>query len=205
MFSQPRSCMNRRTWVWLAAMMCLTSVQATETPADKALPTQNLLISLRQVEQVPQDSATVSTRAQRPPLMKGQQILVSNGQSARFGISQGQVLQWSAAVASIGTPAHGHIHNVWLVTGQNLVVQPRLRSGETSVELGLSVQGSIAHPGRSTDLPRVSQQNIETQVRLPLNQWTTVAVTGDEPEHTGQVIISTGRWARALQIRVAPQ
>lgn len=197
-----RPLMNRRIWACLAGLAWLTTVWATEPTATSPLPAQNLLVGLRQIELVPQDTATVSTRAQRPPLMNSQQILVGNGQPARFAISQGQILQW-ASVSSLGMPMPVQTGQAWLITGQSLAVQPRLRSGETSVELSIVLQASTPPPGRSTDQPRVSGQDLQTQVTLPLNQWTTIAVTGEDTARPGQVTISTGRWARALQIRVA--
>lgn len=205
MIRLPSPLIHRRAWAWLASWVWLTAVQAAEpsaTSATPALTARNLLVGLRQIELVPQDSVTVSTRPQKPPLMTGQQVLVGNGQTARFAISQGQFLQWASVGPSGLAPVGVQTDKVWLVTGQNLSVQPRWRSGETSVELGLVLQASTPQPGRSTDLPRVSGQDLQTQVTLPLNQWTTIAVTGDDPTRGGQVTVSTGRWPRAMQIRV---
>lgn len=201
----PNPIIKRSALVWLTSWVWFTSIQATEATAPASLPTQNLLIGLRQIELVPQETAIVSTRAQKPPLMSSQQVLVGNGQSARFSISQGQFLQWASVGPSGLAPVGVQTSNVWFVTGQSLTVQPRWRSGETSVELSLQLQASTPHPGRSTDLPRASGQDLQTQVTLPLNQWITIAVTGENPGQAGQATVSTGRWARALQVRVAAQ
>jgi len=174
-------------------------------PAQDILPARNLLVGLRQVDLTPADAVVTSTRARQPALMNPQQILVGNGQSARFELSQGQLLQWGSTIAIAPGQMAMQSSNTWLTTGQSLSVQPSWRGGDAGVEVVVAIQASSTSPGTSTDRPRVQGQDVQTRLTLPLNQWTTIAMTGDNERAAGQAIVSTGPRARGLQIRVSPQ
>jgi hypothetical protein len=202
---------NARKYLALAALAFLIISQVLPALAD--LPKRDLVVELRQVEEVDNSGYSVSTQP-RHPLMAEQHVQVRNGEKASLRIGKSMPLQWvqsvaaqSASLAASGASARssgGAVNNAmtWMVDGQSIKVYPRWPGGLQPVVVEVEMQSASVDERIGTELADQSHQQVATTVSLPLGQWVTIAVTGSRPQSGVYGSDATSNNRRLLQMRV---
>lgn len=175
-------------------LLCMASMAAQAAP-----PKVNLTVELRQVKEGQEDQDnpqagnsggfTVGT-ANRAVEFAPQQVRVRNGEKASLQINQSMPMQWvqkiesqSATLSAAGTSASNTSGGVtqavtWMESGQSLTVTPSWPGGKQAVKVEIEAQASAVDERTSSDLPATSRQRYSTTVSAPLNQWVTIARSG---------------------------
>jgi len=164
----------------------------------------------------PRGAITLSTRDhEAPPAV--QQMLVLNGQQASVQLSETVPLQWldigvqtqqaqqSAGAAIDKTRTQAALRQGFVEQTRGFVVSPRWPGGKQPVTVAFRV--SSVETGASNAAVPAPRSELSSSVRLPLDQWLTVARQGGSPGRSGPGVLSTrdaeAVRGRELQLRVS--
>lgn len=193
-----------------------------------ALPAQNLVVSVRQIDEP--KGYSVSTQA--PHNLQEQSLRLVNGTQGTWQLGQAMPMLWTSSVAAQSSQlnVNGSAAGVsavapsaavqanstggavsqsltWMQAGQSLMVKPVWQGG-LQVQLEVTVGAQTVDQRQGLDLPHQSSQQLSTTVLVPLGQWVTLAASG-QPDRAG--VYGTGHTAamdsknprRLLQVRVS--
>ncbi len=181
---------------------------------------RDLTVELRQVKDGEQDSPTATGgaysvgTANRAVDFAPQLVRVRNGEKASLQINQSMPMQWvrkiesqsatlSAASASASSNAGGVTQDItWMESGQSFTATPRWPGGRQAVKVEIEVQSSAVEERTSSDLPTTARQRYSTTVSAPLNQWVTIATSGNMSRSGSYSSAGTSDGRRLVQIRV---
>jgi hypothetical protein len=207
------------TLLWLAPL-ALAQPPKRETVREIA---RDLTVELRQVKDGEQDNPNASSgaysvgTANRAVDLAPQQVRVRNGEKASLQINQSMPMQWvqkiesqsvtlSAASASASSNAGGVTQAVtWMESGQSFAVTPHWPGGNKAVKLEIEVQSSAVDERTSSDLPTTARQRHSTTVSAPLNQWVTIATSGNVTRPGSYSSAGTSDGRRLIQIRITAE
>lgn len=189
-----------------------------------APPKVDLTVELRQVKEGQEDQDnpqagnsggyTVGT-ANRAVEFAPQQVRVRNGEKASLQINQSMPMQWvqkiesqSATLSAAGTSASSNSGGVtqavtWMESGQSLTVTPNWPGGKQAVKVEIEAQASAVDERTSSDLPATSRQRYSTTVSAQLNQWVTIARSGQAARAGSYSSAGSSDGRRLTQIRVS--
>lgn len=189
-----------------------------------APPKVDLTVELRQVKERQEDQDnpqagnsggyTVGT-ANRAVEFAPQQVRVRNGEKASLQINQSMPMQWvqkiesqSATLSAAGTSASSNSGGVtqavtWMESGQSLTVTPNWPGGKQAVKVEIEAQASAVDERTSSDLPATSRQRYSTTVSAQLNQWVTIARSGQAARAGSYSSAGSSDGRRLTQIRVS--
>jgi hypothetical protein len=212
-----------RRWT---AVLCLSAMTIAMLPAwaqDARLPQRNLLVELRWTEahehSVDGASArggiTVGTagnvdargsvvvRSARGDAQAQavQRLTVLNGGHAGVRLAEAVPLQW-VEIASTPRGNAGVVHQAWVQTGSSFEVAPRWPGGNAPVMVEVS-HGSSGVAAASAP----QGEEAFTTLRVPMNEWVTVAQDGEAAVHRAEGTVSSRdaerRTHRLLQMRIS--
>lgn len=200
------------------AKCCLTIAALTlpvMLPAAAQLPKRDLLIELRQVEELETTGYSVGTKPNNP-LLAPQSVLVRNGEKASLSIGKTLTMQWvnsasaqSASLAASGATASsnagGVSHAVTTMKAGTLIkVHPSWPGKNSAVTVEVEVQLDAVEARSGTELPNQSHSQVATTVSAALGQWVTIASSGvGQRPQPGVYGTAGGNDARRLlQLRV---
>jgi len=86
--------------------------------------------------------------------------------------------------------------------GQSFKVQPRWPGGKQPARVEIDVQSANVSQRNGSELPDQSNSMLTTTVNSPLGQWTTIAISGNNPQSGVYSSQSASNNRRLLQIRV---
>jgi len=201
------------------ALLCLAPISAHAAP-----PKVDLTVELRQIKEGQEDQDnpqagnsggySVGT-ANRAVDFAQQQVRVRNGEKASLQINQSMPMQWvqkiesqSATLSAAGTSASNNSGGVtqavtWMESGQSLTVTPSWPGGKQVVKVEIEAQASAVDERTSSDLPATSRQRYSTTVSAPLNQWVTIARSGQAARAGSYSSAGSSDGRRLTQIRVS--
>ena len=215
--------------VFIIALIAATTVacmapSATwgQTPKREAAreTSSDLTVELRQVKDGEQDNPNTSGSTytvgttNRPVDFAPQQVRVRNGEKGSLQINQSIPMLWvqkvesqsttlSAASASASSNAGGVTQAMtWMESGQSFTVTPHWPGGKQAVKVEIEVQSSAAEERTGPDLPTTARQRYSTTVTAPLNQWITIATSGNVSRSGSYSSAGTSDGRRLVQIRV---
>lgn len=183
-------------------------------PVWAQLPTRDLNVELRQIEEGSTGGHTTGTRPQAA-LLAPQQMLVRNGSKASFSLGQTIPLQWVQSVASttstlsiMGADASnrgGSVSQalVWMDAGQSLAVKPRWPGGKQPATVEVEMQSANLERRPGNELPAQTRSQLVTTVGAPLGQWVTIAITGSSQAKGSYNSARAAESRRLLQLRVS--
>ena len=221
-------CLVRNSLFGLLLWPCWVAMAQTKP----ALPAQNLVVSVRQVD----EPSGYSVSTQTPSQLQEQTLRLSNGTQGAWQLGQALPMLWVSSVASqnaqlqvngsglsagtvSGAPTVGLQASstggavsqslTWMQAGQSLMVKP-VWSGGSQVQLEIHVSAQTVDQRQGQDLPHQSSQQLSTTVVAPLGQWFTLAASG-QPARAG--VYGSGQASaldsknprRLLQVRVSLQ
>lgn len=207
--------LSRRAVLLSAASAC--TLAAWAQPA--SLPQRNLLVQWRWSETTDRSAHEAAVRSggvvvgtggrvdaqgsvvlrsrERQDAGQGEQsVLVLNGARAGIGMAQAVPLQWVEVAVTPDGPA-AVLRQAWTEAGQRLQVQPRWPGGSAPVTVEVMQQASTGSAGDS----------LVTSLRVPLDQWVTVARSGESRSRHEQGVLSSRdaqrQGQRELQMRIS--
>jgi hypothetical protein len=212
-----------KTLVAITAVACMTPLATpAQTPKRETVReiARDLTVELRQVKDGEQDNpnATGSAysvgTANRAVDFAPQQVRVRSGEKASLQINQSMPMQWvqkvesqsatfSAANASASSSTGGVTQGItWIESGQSLTVTPHWLGGKQPVKAEIEVQSSAVEERTGSGLPTTARQRFSTTVTAPLNQWVTIATSGNVARSGSYSSTGTSDGRRLVQIRV---
>lgn len=183
-------------------------------PVRAQLPTRDLSVELRQIEEGRTGGYAVGTRPQAA-LLAPQQMLVRNGSKASFSLGQKIPLQWVQSVSSTtatlsvtGADASsrgGSVSQalVWMDAGQSLAIKPRWPGGKQPATVEVEMQSANLERRPGNELPAQARSQLVTTVGAPLGQWVTIATTGSSQAKGSYSSARATESRRLLQLRVS--
>lgn len=205
------------------AVACLAPLAAGAQASDRVTVravVHDLTVELRQVKDGEQDqpnapgAAYTAGTANRAVDFAPQQVRVRSGEKASLQINQSMPMQWvqkiesqSATLSAAGTSASSQAGGVtqavtWMESGQSFTVTPHWPGGRQPVKLEIEVQSSAVDERTSSDLPATARQRYSTTVSAALNQWVTIATSGDAAKAGSFSSAGSIDARRLLQVRV---
>jgi hypothetical protein len=160
----------------------------TMTLAQAQLPARDLVIELRQIEEVA--SGYSAGAQQHDSRWTPRMLQVRNGAKAVFSLGQSVPVQWvrsvaaqSASLSASGVQASSRGGGVsqaltWMDSGQKITVLPRWPGGRQSATVEVEVQGAAIAQRNGTELPAQTRSLLVTTVSAPPGQWVTLASLG---------------------------
>lgn len=139
-----------------------------------------------------------------------QKVLVANGERVRMQLDTATPVQWVKAAVVAGA-THQRARGVeqvlyWMPSVRSLAVQVRWPGGSQPATLQIEVEQADAETQAGNHLPSPSRSQLSSTVRVPLGEWTTIAVTGARTSPQQDGVYSTRALqadaAQALQVRV---
>lgn len=142
-----------------------------------------------------------------------QQVRVQSGEKAVLRLAQSTPMQWmqagqqgnatvTAGAASATQSNSGITQATTLVeSGQMLVVTPHWAGAARPVRVELQWQSDTVAERTGAELPTTTRRQFSTTVRMPLQQWVTIATRGSSP--AAGSYSSAAEPLRALQLRVS--
>ena len=186
---------------------------AALVPSWAQLPKRDLTVALRQVEESAGSAYSVSTQARIETLAE-QSVQVRNGETASLSVGKSMPMQWlqsvsaqSAMLAASGASASSNSAGVshaltWMDAGQKLKVHPVWPGAKQWVTVDIEVQSASVDTRMTEELPTQSRSQLATTVRVPLDQWITIASTGSSPQAGVYGSDAASTTKRLLQMRV---
>lgn len=206
--------------------MAQPAAPAKPTPAARAVKAdalaRDLVVELRErvLGQNGQDDAdatggyTVSTQATDGGVGP-QQARVLSGEKAVLRVAHSTPMQWvqnaqqgsTTLIAGAASASGSHASITQATTlveaGQTLVVTPHWAGASRPVRVELTWQTDSVDERTGAELPTTTRRQFSTTVRVPLQQWVTIATRGSH--------LATGSYSsagameplRALQLRVS--
>lgn len=197
--------------VWLGG-------SSAQTPA--ALPAQDLVVSLRQVDE---QQAGYSVSTQATPQVQAQSLRLRNGAQGTLQLTQNVPMLWTSSVsaqsAQISATSGAANPSVqansmggsvsqaltWMQAGQSLQLKPVWTGAGQPVQLEVAWSMQTLEQRQGGDLPAQHSQQLTSSVLAPLGQWVTLAVSG-QPDRAGVYGSQTPKIPRRLlQVRVSLQ
>jgi hypothetical protein len=203
----------------LTTPLILGSV-APAAAAQKAKPptasvARDLTIELRQVREGQEGAAYTAGTAAQGADFTPQQMRVRSGEKASLSLNQSQPLQWvqrietasaslSAASASASSQSGGVTQAVtWMESGQSLSVTPHWAGGKQPAKLEIEMLAAHVDDRTGADLPATQRRHLSTTVTAPLNQWVTLATSGQTAKPGTYSSTGTSEGRVLVQIRVS--
>lgn len=190
--------------VLLALTLLSAAALAAEpaAPARAALPARDLLIELREVEQL--GGGYVASTRPAAALMPPQQLRVRNGGEVRLTYGRSVAFQWVQAAQAAGALAGPGVRQAqtWLQAGQSLVLRARWPGGQQPVAVEIERASADIQPEPGAALPAQQHSMLLTAVQVPPGAWVSVARTGAEPARGSYRSDAAGERPRELQLRV---
>ena len=212
-----------KTLIVAAAVACMTPLSTwAQTPKREAVReiARDLTIELRQVKDGEQDNPSPASgaysvgTANRAVDFAAQQVRVRSGEKASLQINQSMPMLWvqkveaqsatlTAASASASSSAGGVTQAMtWMESGQSFTVTPHWPGGKQAVKVEIEVQSSAVEERTGPDLPTTARQRYSTTVTAQLNQWITIATSGNVARSGSYSSAGTSDGRRLVQIRV---
>ena len=144
-----------------------------------------------------------------------QQVRVQSGEKAMLRLTQSTPMQWmqaaqqgtatlNAGSASATQSSSGISQATALVeAGQMLVVTPHWTGTARPVRVELQWQSDTVAERTGAELPTTTRRQLSTTVRMPLQQWVTIATRGANPSAGSYSSSGAMEPKRALQLRVS--
>ncbi len=195
---------------WAKWCLCLLTVfLGVIAHASKALPSRDLTVELRQIEETHGDPVGYSVsagNAAEPAALRYQKLLVRNGEKATVEMLQSTAKQWTQSVVSAG--AGGNTYGInqqveWLDAGYVITVEPKWPGGNRSAVVTVELEQKDLITGNQADTPQQAQRKYNSTITVPLAQWVTILSRGEVPKSGTYSTSTTHKIGRqALQIRV---
>jgi hypothetical protein len=184
-------------------------------PALAQFPKLDLIVELRQVDDVETTGYTVSTKPSNA-LLAPQSVLVRNGEKASLSIGKTMTMQWvqsvnsqSASLSAAGATASSNMGGVSHATatmksGTTIKVHPTWPGKNDAVTVEVEVQSDAVDARTGSELPNQSHSQAATTVSAVLGKWVTIASSGASQSQQPGVYSTAGGSdsRRLLQIRV---
>ena len=144
-----------------------------------------------------------------------QQVRVQSGEKAMLRLVQSTPMQWTQsgqqgsttlnAGTALATQNSGAVTQATTVieAGQTLVVTPHWAGASRPVRVELQWQSDSVAERTSAELPATTRRQVSTTVRMPLQQWVTIATRGATPSAGSYSSAGAMEPRRALQLRVS--
>lgn len=144
-----------------------------------------------------------------------QQVRVQSGEKAMLRLVQSTPMQWmqagqqgnatlTAGPASATHSSSGISQATTLVeSGQMLMVTPHWAGANRPVRVELQWQSDSVAERTGAELPATTRRQVSTTVRMPLQQWVTIATRGATPSVGSYSSSGAMEPRRALQLRVS--
>ena len=211
---------------WLGLMFSL----AWAAPPQPLLPIQDLVVSVRQVDEPP-SGYSVSTQA--APQLQAQMLRLRNGAQGTLQLTQTLPMLWTSSVSAQSTQLSATSGSLSSATGagagqgpglqanssggsvsqsmtlmqagQSLQVRPVWLGAGQPVQLEVAVSMQTVDQRQGGDLPAQHSQQYSSTVLAPLGQWVTLAASG-QTDRVGVYGTHPSKIPRRLlQVRVSLQ
>ena len=141
-----------------------------------------------------------------------QSVRVRQGEKAALRWETAQPLQWTQSLQLQALPMNAASANavlggttqtlVWMDSGQNWSITPRWQGGKHPVQLEVEITARQLEDRTIDELPATQRQQLSTTVSARLDEWVTLAATG-QPSAPGTYRSDPKRGTRTLlQVRV---
>lgn len=209
---------------WSAAAQPSPGTKTTPPPRAVKSETvvRDLLVELRE-HAVTQDGpdgadAPVAYSVSTLPADGGvavQQVRVQSGEKAVLRVVQSTPMQWlqsgqqgnatlaAGAVSATHSSAGLSQATTVVEAGQTLVVTPHWAGASRPVRVELQWQSDSVAERTGAELPTTTRRQFSTTVRMPLQQWVTIATRGTHPSAGSYSSAAAMEPRRALQLRVS--
>ena len=208
-------CARRARWVpvVIAGMMLMgAGLAQTRSTLPARLSQQDFVVEVRQVQGDGNQATTWSSSVGSDTSLMAQSVRVRQGEKAALRWETAQPLQWTQSLQLQALPMNAASANavlggttqtlVWMESGQNWSITPRWRGGKHPVQLEVEIAARKLDDRTTGELPATQRQQLATTVSAPLDEWVTLAATG-QPSVPGTYRSDPQRSVRTLlQVRV---
>lgn len=193
-------------------MLMGVGLAQTRSALPARLSQQDFVVEVRQVQGDDSQTTTWSSSVGSDAGLMAQSVRVRQGEKAALRWETAQPLQWTQSLQLQALPMNAASANavlggttqtlVWMDSGQNWSITPRWQGGKHPVQLEVEITARQLEDRTIDELPATQRQQLSTTVSARLDEWVTLAATG-QPSAPGTYRSDPKRGTRTLlQVRV---